>query len=293
MSKRNDKSKLHDFKYTQEQAEKIQKGDNEAINKFWNDNYETIYYIVKSYYNKTYLGRGTLMLDLEDFIDQVYLDLPYLNYENQALLSYSLRVYSLNAVDLGGLDYLKRTSQKLLSAPKQYNRYYKCESLTYTDDETGEELNKLDLYYSDISAEKAYFLSQRFGTTNKILHFVSNFLSPAQVDSLKYILSGYSSNYVNKYVHKGTCQFMRRKLIFAYPQIKDFLLSELDYHPLKAYDEEWNLLIRNCEEQKARELEKNRLRDRIRYEKNREARSAQERARRAKKKLDRASAGSN
>ena len=87
---------------TEKQLKKIKNNNNLAINKFFNDNYKIIYGMArKFFYNHIYIFGNTI--DINDLINQVYIDLPLYNFDNKTKLYYSIVYGSFYCINYGGI----------------------------------------------------------------------------------------------------------------------------------------------------------------------------------------------
>ena len=93
------------FQYTQEQAQAIKNGDLNARNKFYKDNYEILKMMAWKWV-KTFKKVLGSFFRAEDLLNQVYLDLPYLYYDNNAVLAFWVRKSFKYSVH-GGISFMR------------------------------------------------------------------------------------------------------------------------------------------------------------------------------------------
>ncbi|MBQ7907571.1 MAG: sigma-70 family RNA polymerase sigma factor [Clostridia bacterium] len=226
--------KYYDFIYTAEQAKAICEGSVAARNKFFSDNYQAIRRMCTRYYREVYKRNGySGGLETDDFVNQLYLDLPYLNWENPALLTHTMRKRSLYHCRFGGLCYLMTSNSKVLKNAS-YKPLRDSESI-YGVGEDGKEFFKPDKMYFEPSPEEKLDEEQR---EDKILEFVSSFLTPKQTEICKLVLEGYSPTKAAELLKLGGSVRVRmvKSLRQHYFEIKEFLARELDYLASPSYD---------------------------------------------------------
>lgn len=87
------------WSFTDEQIYKIRKCDPEAIRLFFTENYDIIVSMAKRYY---WSIRWNKCFELNDLINQVYVDLPYYSYTSRTHLWQSIVYGSFAHVNTGG-----------------------------------------------------------------------------------------------------------------------------------------------------------------------------------------------
>ena len=91
------------WKITATQIEKIKAKDGEVIRRFWEDNERLIKNIIKKQvlFLRLRNVKSVRLYEFNDFLNQVYVDLPLYNYENSKRLYYSI-VRSVEKTAFGG-----------------------------------------------------------------------------------------------------------------------------------------------------------------------------------------------
>lgn len=97
---------MKEWVYTQEQAQAIKNGDITARNKFFNDNYDRIRGMAYIYARSRH-DLGQHQYDAKEMINQLYLDLPYMDYRSYAQLTHSVKNASFWCSVYGGLSWFK------------------------------------------------------------------------------------------------------------------------------------------------------------------------------------------
>ncbi len=139
------------WKINAEQISKIKAKDGEAMRRFWEDNERLIKNIVKKQvlFLRLRRDKSIRLYEFNDFLNQVYVDLPLFNYENSKRLYYSI-VRSVEKMPFGG-----------------YSRY-----VTYADMRR-EDLPLLEAV--DVPYEDSYFKDMEYVELAKIaINMITN-----------------------------------------------------------------------------------------------------------------------
>lgn len=93
------------FKISAAQIEAIKRGDVMAMNKFYEDNYNVIRICARKQHRQLELTRNRYYT-VEDYINQIYVDLPLYNYCHSRYLWFCMRLSCQN-ISYGGYNYKK------------------------------------------------------------------------------------------------------------------------------------------------------------------------------------------
>lgn len=105
---------MYGWKITEEQITSIKNKEIEAINNFYFDNEERLRKCAMRYASERNFYKKGVYCDIEDLMQQLYVDIPYLDYSTGRDLSFSIFRYSFYFCDKGGYAYLKETNSKYL-----------------------------------------------------------------------------------------------------------------------------------------------------------------------------------
>lgn len=214
---------MKDWQFTQEQAEAIKNGDISARNKFYTDNYQQIRRLAQSYCKKeTHIRCRDLV---EDMVNQVYLDLPYLRYDDKAYFNYTL-YKSFYYVAFGGLSYLIENN---MTGADRKSKDIIIHSLDapMTEDENG--LTLLDcLSYDEKPLED--MIRSDVDYIELLKPVFKKHMKPEHVEFLTLVLEGHSMSDARRQIGKTShssysMSYLISKLIPHYEEIIDVLLN--------------------------------------------------------------------
>ena len=97
---------MKEWIYTPEQAEAIKNGDISARDKFFNDNFDRIKGMAYIYARARH-DMGQYQYEAWDMINQLYLDLPYMDFRSYAQLTFAVKNASFWCSVYGGMSWFK------------------------------------------------------------------------------------------------------------------------------------------------------------------------------------------
>lgn len=149
--------------FTEDQIHKIKMHNRLAINKFFEDNYELIKKMAYKFKRNQINIYQDYSFDIQELINQVYVDLPYYNFESRANLFNSITKGSFLCVNDGG--YLFRAKFLKQSKILRYDA---------TFEDTKNTSHFLDLLATTQTLEETYFesLEDRETKDKKIIEFL-------------------------------------------------------------------------------------------------------------------------
>ena len=222
--------------YTDKQAQAIKNGDIEARNKFYIDNYKKLRSEAITF-AKRY---GIVNFELEEALQQVYLDLPFMDFSTPDALSTSIFYNSFRNVLFGGYSYLLEHNKKILG--HSVNRPSRNFSIYQQDEENGEDLFLPDLLGCCENSPEEQYIEKNFNVNlQSVYDFLADKLSEKQCVLFRYLLNGYKLNskkakeYGISY-SASNMQQMRKKILLHYDELKDFLKEKFDYVVPERYD---------------------------------------------------------
>lgn len=220
---------------TEEEGQAIKLGNLTARNIFFFKNYEALKKIVHHYlfqcsnYLESY--------DIEEYLNQIYIDLPYLNYSSKTYFNYLLYHEILPRVKRGGYSYIYETNSKLLS---QNYPMIEAQSLYYEHDDGDVELITDILGMSSGDDPQNEFVCDKHELrANKIMSFCSRYLTQRESEVLQLYLDGYSYLQIEDKGYKCVGPSMlqiRKKLIEHFFELKKYMYDELGFSISRIYD---------------------------------------------------------
>lgn len=250
------------FVITEEIRQGLIKKDKSAIDKFYLDNYDNFCRLALVYFRKHPMNK----LRVEDLVDQLYLDLYYLNFSSASYFVYGVFANSFTYCDMGGYSYIIETNSKY----KDF-RYSNIYSFTF-DKPIGDDGITLGDFMSSklLPSFVNYRIAKRKELLiNKILDFLKTILNPRELQYMEMYLYGYAHEYARREVgYKSTRSTFEIywKLRFKYKEIIAYLSSlgyDLSYYaeliPDKIEEEKARKAARYqyaCEYRKAKRLER-------------------------------------
>ncbi len=91
------------WQFTDEQIRQIKNKDQNAMYKFYQDNYEIFCKMAGSFISLEYSLNGYRMYEFNDLMQQVYVDLPYYSYSSRTSLYRSIVFGTFKNVNFGGI----------------------------------------------------------------------------------------------------------------------------------------------------------------------------------------------
>ncbi len=207
--------------------EKIKQKNSEAMLLFFNDIYGFIRYHVFKFIRANNVD--TVDSPPESFINQVLLDLPYLDYTSESSFVYSLYKRSFNCNRKGGYSFLREGNYGL---GKSVSKDLIC-SLYYTNDDKDEYLITDFIGIYDDTINDYIFLD--VDKTEKIIDFCEKFLTKKQKEYFKLFMYGYTPSVIagKLGISLQAGNSLKRKIKFALTEnffsIKNFLYDEFDF----------------------------------------------------------------
>lgn len=251
---------------TAEQIEAIKAHDREAINKFYFDNEKRFSKSAMNYsVEKSFIERGAFY-DYRDYLQQLYLDLPYLDYSSAKNFRYSIFNKSFYNANKGGLAYLVETKSKYLSYDygQTYNNTYLIVDAPAIN-KSNEDSNKylIDYLASSPSAEEVVFSEE--DSLEELKDLLLTFLTPKEYQYYLYYYRGLTPSVILERfgISKSTDAQVKMKLRLHFKEIIKALddLGVECVEPYKtkicvAYDE----ALKRAEERKRKDSERQRKR---------------------------------
>lgn len=182
------------WKITDKQAEEIRKGNTEARNRFYMDNYERIGKMARNYVYKRHMASAGLEYDTDDCINGVYVDLPLFNFKSGKTLSWSVR-NSFYLSIFGGWQYVVENDSKLLNGEYRGERLFILDSPTKANARTGESSETSALVLDSIASvpsPEEELIENDGIPAEKIVEIVKGYLSPRECEIFSLLLDGYS-----------------------------------------------------------------------------------------------------
>ena len=176
------------WQITDEQAAAIVKGDRNARDKFYMDNLKLIRGMAVNFCakrNSWCKYRYIAELSADDLVQQVYLDIPYLSFDNGRRLSYYMVARSFRYAYYGGFSYLREQGQNF----RPPTLLFLLDHLTKNDEDDGKPM--LDFLASSPSAAEEYDALRRIDYTPEIKTMLARFLSPKECVFMSYFIEGY------------------------------------------------------------------------------------------------------
>lgn len=183
---------MTDWQYTQEQVKAIKNGDIGARNAFYMDNFARIQIMARAFVSYGHARGLRQVCTAEELLQQVYLDLPLLNYDSPQTITFSLKRRSFFLCKYGGWSYFVENKR----AACDYPRYMggECMSIDESVDEDGNSRPLLDLLISLPSAAEEYEKHEKEKQDySAVLRAVfDKYLCKRQADFLALWCEGYS-----------------------------------------------------------------------------------------------------
>jgi DNA-directed RNA polymerase specialized sigma24 family protein len=175
-----------EWAYTPEQAALIKAGDMDARNRFYEDNLDIIRGNAFGYVAKMRVMRIPFACEAADLVQQVWLDLPFFDYQYPRNLSADVRL-SFYMAAWGGWSYLAETHSKY------QNGTYRVSPLLLVDEpiKGGDGQSLVDSLCFVQSAEGAYFAGGSEECAILLKLVLSRFFSPRQMQVLGLYIDGY------------------------------------------------------------------------------------------------------
>lgn len=210
---------------TEQQAKDIKANDINAINNFFNDNIKLLkHYLYKYYYNSPLCDNALLI----EVINQMYCDLPYLDYSSCPSFISSLK-HSFFFFQYGGYSYLRENNNKVIGHTKLSKP--RVDYILYST------VNDSDTYLIDFIADKSelyVYPSNDFDLHKKLVlralepYFIGHSrLSKNTKLVISYIMDGYSHNEISKILN-CSCTLVNNvvnNLIENYIEVVDLLVN--------------------------------------------------------------------
>ncbi len=211
--------------YTPEQAEKIVAGDIEARNKFYFDNYELLHILATAYVmnRSSSMGGGCDFFEIDDLMNQAYLDLPYLNYKTVGCFIFGLRNLSFRLSYFGGYSYMRENN-----CLRVQTGYLQIPTMS-TDVMNGESecLPVLDLFCSCSPFDEFFDHADNFDYAPALRSILARYLKPLQVEFVLLVCEGYSQAEACRKIGARSMSFsaLSKRLRAHYAEIVDKLLA--------------------------------------------------------------------
>lgn len=210
--------------FTTDLIVRIKNKEPQALSKVYFENYD----IFKAY-AFSQMRADNFKFELDCYLNDIYVSLPYMNYSNVKLFFNDLK-HVLNYVKFDGYFYIRENNSKRLSS--SYISLCSVQSLYFVNDE-GEEGNIADfLCEPSPSAEEAYFnnlQNDNFFKIKKTLDVLYTFLTPTQLKVFKLYIKGYSYSVIARILSKSrqwvraTMEGIRRNFARNYEKFRDSL----------------------------------------------------------------------
>ena len=177
------------WKITPEQIEKIKQNDREAIDKFYFDNYSRFSLMAKGYAIKRQnMGLGQFCA--EDMLQNLYIDLPVLNYDTSGKFV-SSAFNSFYWVLFGGQWQIKSTLRASKAARASYFPLYIIDKGCYRSDDSvsdgQDDYREIDKFVSSPSAYHEYFYQKEQRRQEKLeadlIPFLSQIFNQKQLEA--------------------------------------------------------------------------------------------------------------
>lgn len=194
--------------------------DKTAIDTFYINNYDKFRAMAFTYLR----SHKNCISTLDDLVDQLYLDLPYLNYSSCNYFVYRVYEHSFRHCSHGGYAYLVETNSKYKDCSYS-NIYSMCfdrpvdgDSNTTVGEMFCSRMQASCVEYANAIAEEKFI--------NKLLDFLKSILNSKELRYIKMYLEGYSPEYARREVGY-TCSHsicdIYIKLRLNYDKILNFL----------------------------------------------------------------------
>ncbi len=159
--------------FTEEQIKNIKNFSAEDISKFYNDNFDIIMRMAKKFIKKA-RSEGLYCYDLQDLINQVYIDIPYYYYNTRNTLYKSIVKGTFKYINYGGI-----------KAKRSVIQEYQLASLSIGDEND----NDLLLDYKASYEEKAFDfenpIEDREEKDKQIIEYLEKtFTNPKQLNAM-------------------------------------------------------------------------------------------------------------
>ena len=178
--------------FNAETIEKIKAFDCEAIKSFYLANFEVFKTVVYQYLKKRNLNLQFNSLHFNDYLNDIYISLPYYDYRNQVHFIGSL-CYGLRSVEFGGFAYGKENKNHGL------NSYYNFETISlYYENDDGEACLITDFVDSGIVENDMIEVKDRLSNVENRITRIELTQENIMVPRLSTIESCYTSTY-NRY----------------------------------------------------------------------------------------------
>jgi hypothetical protein len=177
---------LREWVYTPEQAALIKAGDMDARNRFYEDNLEFIKALAYRYAEKKRF-MGVVGYEVDNMVQQVYLDLPLFNFDAPQFLTVSIKKKSFYYSVYGGYSQLVGYGSHIVQQSA-----YKQNALLLVDQTApvgGSPL--LDFIRVAPCAEETFFDDGREECGERLKAALSEFLPPRCLKAFSFYLDGY------------------------------------------------------------------------------------------------------
>ncbi len=249
---------------TAEQADRIASGDIEERNAFYFANKERFTQMAYNYISIHNQKNTFYRYNVEDMVSQLYLDLPYLNWQNALQLTMSIKQISFAWSAYGG--YAQRKEQGLPCSHKfapweWYPDNISLDVKLYDDDEPETMQDAVASYeYNPCTELLRKEEAKRALKISQIVNACKDFLNEKYQKILALFLDGYSFAEINEHVDGGSCGLYRckEKLILNYTDIlrRIYLERKPPSYILGIAPDDYKILVAKRDADNARRREK-------------------------------------
>lgn len=178
------------WKTTDEQAQAILSGDITARNKWFFDNNKLLCQMACNFLQKNKALGFTPLVEVDDLVNQVYLDMPYLCWDNGKALSCYIKMRSFKWCEFGGFSFLRESGSKFL------DRRPDLSLDTPINSDADSELFLLDIIATAPDIMQEYDKMTAIDNTELVKKIVGDYLSPQQRKFINYLIDGYKPSVI-------------------------------------------------------------------------------------------------
>lgn len=179
------------WKTTDEQAQAILNGDITARNKWYLDNENLLRKMACNWLQKNKAFGFFPLVEVDDLVYQLYLDMPYLCWDNGKALSCYIKMRSFKWCEFGGFSFLRESGSKFLDHRPEMS----LDETATAQHRTGESENELplmDILATAPDTAEVYEQTTAKDTTTAVTEISARYLSPREREFIGYLIEGYS-----------------------------------------------------------------------------------------------------